>query len=124
MHTTLRHLSKSIEHPDEVREFPHGFMKILELDEEVLGYGEWQPGWRWSVDMKPKVGTDSCQVTHNLYCISGRMMVEMEDGEQFEVGPGEAVYIAPGHDAWVLGNEPFIGVDWTGARTYAKHDAH
>jgi mannose-6-phosphate isomerase-like protein (cupin superfamily) len=120
MHTTLRHVTKSIDAPDELREFPNGFMKVLDLGDEVVGYGSWEPGWQWSKDMKAKVGTDSCQVNHNLFCISGRMLVTMDNGDEFEIGPGDAAFIAPGHDAKVLGNEPCVCLDWTGARTYAK----
>ena len=122
MPATATYAKKSITSPDEVREFPNGSgsMKVLELGDETLGYATFQPGWKWSKDMKAKAGTDSCQVTHHLYCISGSMTVRMDDGTEFEVGPGDACFIAPGHDAWIVGNEPFVGLDWTGARTYAK----
>lgn len=122
MPATHTWIKKSIEAPDEVREFPNGSgsMKVLELGQEMLGYVTFQPGWKWSTDMKPKVGTDTCQTLHNLFCISGRMAVRMEDGAEFEFGAGEACFIAPGHDAWIVGDEPFVGLDWTGARTYAK----
>lgn len=122
MSATATHVKKQIDSPDEIREFPNGSgsMKVMELGEETLGYGTFNPGWQWSKDMKPKVGGDSCQVNHNLFVISGRMVVRMDDGTEFEVGPGDASHIGPGHDAWVLGDEPCICLDWTGARTYAK----
>lgn len=120
--TTQTWKKKNIESPDEVREFPNdsGSMKVIDLGEETLGYVTFKPGWKWSKDMKPKVGGESCQTLHNMFCISGRMVVKMEDSTEFEVGPGDACFIAPGHDAWIVGDEPFIGLDWTGARTYAK----
>jgi hypothetical protein len=66
-------------------------------------YGTFEPGWRWSENLKPIAGTDSCQATHLLYCLSGRMRVEMRGGEQGEIGPGDVAAIGPGHDAWVVG---------------------
>lgn len=122
MPATQTWTKKSISSPDEIREFPNGSgsMKVLDLGAETLGYATFNPGWQWSKDMKPKVGGESCQVVHNLYCISGRMAILMDDGTEFEIGPGDASFIAPGHDAWIVGDEPFVGLDWTGARTYAK----
>lgn len=120
--TTETWIKKNVDSPDEVRQFPNGSgsMKVLELGEETLGYVTFNAGWKWSKDMQPKVGGDTCQTLHNLFCISGRMVVKMEDDAEFEVGPGDACFIAPGHDAWIVGDEPFVGLDWTGARTYAK----
>jgi hypothetical protein len=114
-------MKKAIDAPDEIREFPNssGSMKVLDLGDEVLGYGCFNPGWQWSKDIMPKAGGESCHVDHNLFVISGRMMVRMDDGDEFEIGPGDAAHIGPGHDAWVLGDEPCVSVDWTGARTYA-----
>lgn len=122
MATAAKWAKKNIGSPDEVREFPNGSgsMKVLKIGEETVGYATFKPGWKWSKDIKPKVGGDACQVTHNLYCISGRMGVRMDDGTEFEIGPGDAGFIAPGHDAWIVGDEPCVCVDWTGARTYAK----
>lgn len=122
MPATQTYAKKSISNPDEIREFPNGSgdVKVLELGEETLGYYTFNPGWKWSTDMKPKVGGETCQVTHNLYVLSGRMAIRMEDGSEFEVGPGDASFIAPGHDAWIIGDEPCVCLDWTGARTYAK----
>lgn len=122
MTATQTYAKKNISSPDEVREFPEGSgsMKVLELGQETLGYATFQPGWKWSKNMKPKVGGDSCQVTHNMYVLSGRMHISMDDGSEFEVGPGDACFIASGHDAWIVGDEPCVCLDWTGARTYAK----
>lgn len=122
MPATQTWTKKHVSSPDEVREFPNGSgnLKVLNLGEETVGYATFQPGWKWSKDMKPKVGTESCQSTHNMYVLSGRMMVRMEDGSEFEISQGDATFIAPGHDAWVVGDEPCVCVDWTAARTYAK----
>jgi len=114
-------MKKSLKSPDEIREFPNGSgsMKVLELGREVIGYAEFKPGWMWSKDMKRRVGGDLCQVTHNMFVISGRMMIRMNDGTEFEMHQGDAAFIAPGHDAWVVGGEPCVTLDWTGARNYA-----
>ena len=83
-------------------------------------YGTFEPGWRWSEHLKPIAGTDSCQATHLLYCLSGRMRVEMSSGERGEIGPGDVAAIEPGHDAWVVGDEPCVAVDFGGYAQYAK----
>jgi mannose-6-phosphate isomerase-like protein (cupin superfamily) len=115
-------LKKRVEDPDEVREFPNksGSLKLIDLGAEALGYITYGVGWKWSLDMKPAAGTDSCQATHNFYVMSGRMAIVPADGEQFEVGPGDVVYVAPGHDAWTVGDEPCVCLDWTAARKYAS----
>jgi class 3 adenylate cyclase len=82
----------------------------------------WQPGWRWSVDVKPIVGTDWCQSHHVAYAISGHGHIEMSDGIGMDIGPGEVYEIPPGHDAWVVGDEPFVSVDFEALRTFAKAD--
>lgn len=107
---------------DEVREFPNnsGSMKVIDLGQEALGYVTYGVGWKWSTDMKAAVGTDSCQATHNFYVLSGRMAIVSAEGKEFEVGPGDVVYVAPGHDAWTVGEEPCVCLDWTAARGYAK----
>ena len=113
---------KSINAPDEVREFPNGSgaLRVMQLGKEAVGYGSFKPGWRWSKDMKAIAGTNSCQAEHRLFVISGRMTVRMDGGGETEVGPGETAHIPPGHDAWVVGNEACVILDWTGAGTYAK----
>ena len=79
-----------------------------------------QPGWRWSEHLQPIAKTDSCQAPHLIYCVSGRMGIRMEDGTEGEIGPGDVVSIAPGHDAWTIGDEPCIAVDFGGFAQYAK----
>lgn len=119
--TTLT--KRNFTNSDEVREFPNhsGSMKVIDLGEEALGYVTYGVGWKWSSDMKPIVGTDSCQATHNFYVISGRMAILSADGKESVVGPGDVVFVAPGHDAWTVGDEPCVCLDWTAARGYAKH---
>jgi quercetin dioxygenase-like cupin family protein len=112
---------RSFDPADEVRPFvDKGQVAIVNLSGGTVGLGTFEPGWRWSEHVKPLAGTDSCQAAHMGYCISGRMVVRMDDGTETEVGPGDVVVIPPGHDAWVVGDEPCVQVDFTGMETYAK----
>ncbi len=115
-------IKKSIESPDETRAFPNGSgsVRVVKLGEQTLGYMQFKPGWRWSTDMQQLAGTKSCQIDHNIYFVSGRMVVKMDDGTQIELGPGDVAHIPPGHDAWIVGNVPCVALDWSGAPTYAK----
>jgi quercetin dioxygenase-like cupin family protein len=111
---------KSLDHPDETRPIDKGTVEVVELDGATVMRTTFQPGWRWSECVKPVVGTDSCQTHHVGYVISGRMHVVMNDGEELEIGPGEAIQIPPGHDAWIVGDETYVGVDFKGGAEYAK----
>jgi quercetin dioxygenase-like cupin family protein len=113
---------KQVSSPDETRPFKDGKGEaaVVQLRGQPVLYGTFEPGWRWSEHVKPIAKTDSCQATHLMYCISGRMRVRMDDGTEQEIGPGDVVAISPGHDAWVVGDEPCITVDWGGAADYAK----
>jgi cupin domain len=106
--------------PDETRTFDKGKLQIANLGGVTIGQYTLQPGWKWSTSVKPLVGTNSCQQMHTGYIISGRMRVRMDDGSETECGPGDAAVIPPGHDAWVVGNEPCVGIDFTGSKTFAK----
>jgi hypothetical protein len=112
--------SRNMDTPDEVRRPDKTTVEVVNVGGNEVGRLTFQPGWRWSECIKPVVGTDSCQVEHLGYSFSGRMHVEHEDGSAVEIGPGEAYVIAPGHDAWVVGDEPFVGVEFKSAATYAK----
>ena len=113
-------LHKGFDQPDEVREFPNGRAEILEVGGGgSVGRFVFQPGWRWSEDVKPIAGTDSCQTRHTGICISGSMTVRMDDGTEATVGAGDVVLIEPGHDAWVDGDEACVMYD-TGVAAYAK----
>jgi mannose-6-phosphate isomerase-like protein (cupin superfamily) len=114
------HEKKSFASSDETRAFPHGKAEIINIGDGIVGRLTLQPGWRWSVDVKPIAGTDLCEAPHFQYHVSGRLGVKMRDGSQFEVGPGEVTYLPSGHDAWVIGNEPVVVVDWHGASHYAQ----
>ncbi|MBF8289164.1 MAG: Guanylate cyclase protein [Chloroflexi bacterium] len=104
----------------EVRTFPKGRVEVVELEDTVIGRMTYEPGWRWSVDVKPLAGTESCQYHHLGMVTSGRLRAQMPDGTELEVGPGDVFEIPPGHDAWVVGDEPWISVDFEAMRTYGK----
>ncbi|SEO60306.1 cupin domain-containing protein [Trujillonella endophytica] len=111
---------RSYAEPDEVREFPHGRVEIVELAGAEIGRLVLEPGWRWSVDVRPVAGTDLCEAPHMQYHVSGRLHVVMADGSEFEAGPGDVTSLPQGHDAWVVGDEPAVVVDWYGATDYAR----
>ncbi|GAA1644794.1 cupin domain-containing protein [Georgenia ruanii] len=119
MSQPLEHVS--FDQPDEVREGEKWRMELVNLAGGAqVGRITLQPGWRWSEHVKPVAGTDLCMAPHQQYLISGRLHVQMEDGTEFESTAGEVTSIPPGHDAWVVGEEPGVAVDWQGASVWAK----
>jgi len=114
---------KSLDKPDEVRPFEaeSGQVELVNTDNGPVGRATFLPGWQWSKHVQPIAGTDSCQAAHAGYFVSGRMKVVMADsGEEMEFGPGDVALMAPGHDAWVVGDEPCVVIDWQGFGNYAK----
>lgn len=108
----------------DVRSIPRGRIEVVELDDWVVGQMTYEPGWRWSVDVRPIAGTDTCQYHHLGLTLSGRLRAQMSDGTELEIRPGDVFEIPPGHDAWVVGDEPWVSVDFEAMRTYGKqHDA-
>jgi mannose-6-phosphate isomerase-like protein (cupin superfamily) len=105
--------NKDLGNPDETAAFQHSQAEIVKLQEFTAKRFTMEPGWRWSSDVKPTVKTDSCQVHHVGYVLSGRLHVATNDGEEAEIGPGEAYEIMPGHDGWVAGDEPLTTVEFT-----------
>jgi hypothetical protein len=112
----------SLDSPDETRTFPNGKLDVIRLGDVTVGRGSFEPGWRWSESVKQIAGTDSCEVHHVGYALSGRLHVVANDGEEAEVGAGDAYVVMPGHDAWVVGDEPFVGLEFQSesAEAYAK----
>ena len=111
---------RSFDKPDEVRPFEgKGHLDVVNMD-GIVGRGVFEPGWRWSNNVKPIAGTDSCMAPHAGYVVSGRMRVRMDNGDELEFGQGDLMLCPPGHDAWVLGDEPCVMIDWTGYGEYAK----
>lgn len=110
---------RRFELPDEVREFPHGRAEILRVGDGEVGRLVFEPGWRWSVDLQPMVGTPSCEAPHFQYHCAGRLAIRMDDGTEFVAAPGDVTLLPSGHDAWVVGDEEVVVVDWHGASQYA-----
>ena len=111
---------KNLGSPDETRTFPHGKIDVVNIGGGTVGLARFEPGWKWSTDVKPVAKTELCQAPHFGYQIAGRMHVVMADGSEIESGPGDVIAIPPGHDAWIVGNEACVLVDWGGASNYAK----
>ena len=108
--------------PDEIRHFPNGRLELVQTASGVIGRLVAEPGWRWSNDVKPIAGTDLCQAPHFGYQLSGTLHVQMADGTEFETYAGWIQSLPEGHDAWVVGDEPVVLVDWAGMTDYAKPD--
>ena len=112
---------KNFESPDETRPFEgKGKADVLNIGGRTIGKGVFEPGWKWSENVKPIAQTDSCQVSHLGYCISGSMTVYMDDGGRLEIGPGDVFAIPPGHDAEVTGSEPCVSLDFGEFGDYAR----
>lgn len=111
---------KRFDQADEVRPYKGGRTEIFEMDDFVIGRMIMEPDWNWHDDVRPIAGTDRCMYHHLGYVISGVLRVQMEDGTEADIGPNEMFEIPPGHDAWVMGDEPWVAVDFRGARSYAR----
>ena len=103
-------------------EFSNGLAQFVTIGEATVARGVYQPGWRWSVDMRELAGTPTCRLHHLGYSISGELRVETDDGQAIDVQPGSIYEIPPGHDAWVVGDEPFVTIDWTSGHTWLAQD--
>ena len=111
---------KSFNKPDEVREFPLGKVELININGATIGRATFQPGWKWSESVQPLVKTNSCEAPHFQYHISGVLKVKMDDGTILECKPGGISLLPMGHDAWVVGNEPAVVVDFQGMLAYAQ----
>jgi hypothetical protein len=111
---------KSFETPDETRAFDHGVLHLVRIGGGEVGRLTLQPGWRWSQDVKPLAGTELCEAPHFQYHVQGTLHIVMGDGAEFDARPGDVTALPQGHDAWVVGNEPVVVVDWYGASNYAR----
>ena len=111
---------KSHGSPDEVRTPDKTRVEVVQLDGFTIGRISLEPGWRWSECIKPVVKTDQCQVSHVGYAVSGKITVRMKDGTQKTIVAGDSYTIPPGHDAWVDGNQPFVGIEVLSADVFAK----
>jgi len=105
---------------DEVRVFPKGKLELLTIGGATIGRATLEPGWRWSTSVQPIAKTKSCEAPHFQYHVSGTLKVVMDDGTEFECNPGDISVLPSGHDAWVVGNESVVIVDFQGMAEYAK----
>ena len=114
---------KSFRSPDEHRAFGNGYLDVVHIGDQDVGLSVFQPGWKWSSHVKPIAGTDSCQAAHRAYIVSGRLHVVMDDGQEGDLDAGDFAVIHPGHDAWVVGDEPCVIFDFAGYSDYARPSA-
>jgi hypothetical protein len=116
---------KDFKQPDEVREFPKGRLELIRIGGATVGRAVFDPGWKWSTSVQPLVNTKSCEAPHFQYHVAGILRIKMDDGTEFDCRPGDVSLLPSGHDAWVVGNEPAVVVDFQGMIDYAKaHEAH
>lgn len=104
--------AKNLDTPDDKRNFDHGQIQLVDLPGTTFARAVLGPGWRWSTDAKAAAGTDSCQAAHTAVVISGHFHVRMDDGTELDLGPGDAHVVSPGHDAWVVGDEDCVIIDF------------
>ena len=109
--------------PDEVRKFPKGRVELIKIGGVMIGRAVFEPGWKWSTSVKPLANTKSCEAPHFQYQVSGTMKVVMDDGTARECKAGDVSWLPSGHDAWVVGNEPVVVIDFQGMTDYAKQSA-
>jgi hypothetical protein len=114
---------KSFNKPDEVRTFPKGKLELIVIGGATIGRATFDPGWKWSTSVQPLVKTKSCEAPHFQYHLSGTLKIVMDDGSEFECKAGDVSSLPMGHDAWVVGNEPAVVVDFQGMLDYAKVSA-
>ncbi len=107
-------IKKSVkDNPDDKRTFPHGSVAFSSVGGVTFALAISEPGWKWSEHVKPKAGTEWCEVPHTLYEVSGTMHVKMNDGSELDILPGDVAHVPAGHDAWVIGDEPAVAINVT-----------
>ncbi len=111
---------KNLKTPDETRTFEKGKVELVNIGGGVVGRLTLEPGWKWSQHVKPIAKTELCEAPHFQYHAAGRIRIKMADGSEFEVGPGEITALPSGHDAWVVGDEAVVLIDFQGASNYAR----
>ena len=111
---------KRFDSPDELRTFEKGKFELIKVGGMTIGRATYEPGWKWSVHVGNAMGVKSCMVEHVGMVVSGRATAAMDDGEVIEMRAGDLFYIAPGHDSWVVGDEPYISLHFLGAEQYAQ----
>jgi hypothetical protein len=114
---------KSFGKPDDVRTFPKGRVELVNIGGATIGRAVFEPGWRWATSVQPIAKTKSCEAPHFQYHVSGVLRVKMDDGTELDCRPGDVSLLPSGHDAWVIGDEPAVVVDFQGMVDYAKEAA-
>jgi hypothetical protein len=112
--------TKRFNAPDESRKFPKGVFELAKLGEVTIGRAAYEPGWKWSEHVGRETGARFCEVEHVGLVIAGKAAVQMKDGELRVLEPGDLFWVPPGHDSWVVGEEPYVSIHFLGAETYAK----
>ena len=112
--------ARSFGNADEVRTFPHGKLELIKVGGAVVGRATLEPGWRWSTSVKPLAKTKSCEAPHFQYHVSGTLKIVMDDGTELVCRAGDVSLLPMGHDAWVVGDEPVVLVDFQGMADYAR----
>lgn len=113
---------KSFDKPEEVREFPNGKLEIINIGGVTIGRATFLPGWRWTTSIQPLAKTKSCEAPHFQYHVAGVLKVQMDDGTEYECHPGDISLLQSGHDAWVVGKEPVVLVDFQGMYNFGKKE--
>ena len=111
---------KKFEKPDEERKFEKGKLELVTIGGMTIGRASYEAGWKWSDHVRPISGTELCEVEHVGLALKGRCAVRMRDGQEIVLKAGDLFYVKPGHDSWVVGNEPYVSVHFLGAAKYAK----
>ena len=111
---------KRFEQPDEVRVFEKGRFELVKIGGMTIGRASYEPGWKWSVHVGAATGAKSCQVEHIGLVVAGKATAAMDDGRVIEMKAGDLFYVPPGHDSWVVGDEPYVSLHFLGAETYAS----
>ena len=114
---------KNFKQPDQTREFPKGRLELINIGGATIGRAIFEPGWRWTTSVQPIANTKSCEAPHFQYHVSGMLRIKMDDGTEFDCKPGDVSLLSCGHDAWVIGDEPAVVVDFQGMLDYAKEAA-
>lgn len=112
---------KRFDQPDEIRNFDQGKFEVVHIAGMTIGRATYSPGWKWSEHVGRSLGKKSCDVEHVGLVVSGRATAAMDDGRVIEMKPGDIFYIAPGHDSWVIGDEPYVSLHLMGAADYSAH---
>ena len=112
---------KRFDRPDETRTFPKGKFEIIHVAGMTIGRATYEPGWRWSEHIGAATGSRECQIEHVGLVVSGKATAAMADGTVYEMKAGDLFYVPPGHDSWVVGDEPYVSIHLMGASDYARH---